>query len=138
MKSLEEKFHGRLEQRESAFHNGEALGYAVLCDLCDVEPGMKFGEEGTALYNEGREHGYYDYLLEEYLEEDIKHARILNFVNIGGGYNRNQFEQTDSKRTLLVKSFPKFRPDGAQDISDYTPVKVGHLFLNVLDSYLED
>ena len=116
------------EQRRYAFEGRDGLRYRRLCDLLGVEP------ECTDLYDSGADIRYISKRNTQSSNLNSNRSLFVSDVEERGVNVADFSADNTAKSELLIKYFPKFREDGKQPISGYTPAEVGKIFKRVLDS----
>jgi hypothetical protein len=138
LEDLEEKINKLELKRKDALAKQDGVRYARLCNKLGMEP------EDSTLYQAGADELMHkasqyrkrereiDVLLERINDEEELKERNLAFLKDGARLSHDWSSSTDSKYSLLVKLYPyKFGPHGSQDISVYSPAKLGKLFESV-------
>lgn len=119
------------KERIEALQRQDALNYCTLCEQLGIPP------EDSELYNRGNLEIQLQQKEESDLLNFIEEMQVIRpFLGEARRYPINIFKGTEEKRALLIKYFPKFGPNGKQNIENYSQAKIGELFNKVVETYL--
>ncbi|MBU2634088.1 MAG: hypothetical protein KJ674_02480 [Nanoarchaeota archaeon] len=127
------------EQLSLAEKRQDSVLYKRACDELGILPSLEYlYDAGCAelMYQESEPVQRSSNLERVISSKSVSADKITNFLKEANRFYSTSFnEHARDKAEILMKYFPRFRPNGSQSLSKYNEVQIGSIFNRLIDSY---
>jgi len=130
------------KQLDLAEKRHDSVLYKRACDELGIPPSLEYlYDAGCAeLMHQESGHVQKGSNLERVISsKSVSDDKITNFLREAISLYSTSFDEyVKDKTEILMKYFPRFRPDGSQSLSKYSGIQIGSIFNRLVDSYSKD